>query len=81
MEPSQAFITGLLVALAVISTLPISECLITSISLYIPFIFALSSKVSHFDRLVFHSLATVITSQPSRFIAVSNESLVLVDGS
>jgi hypothetical protein len=44
-------------------------------------IFALSSSVSHFDRLEFHFSDTVMTHQPSFSIAVSKLSLVLVDGS
>jgi hypothetical protein len=74
-------ITGFIVALAVFSTLYASGCLITIISAYIEIILALSSIVSHFDKLLFHCSETVITHPHSFNIAVSKLSLVLVDGS
>ena len=73
--------TGLSVASEVVCTLPASGCLMTSMSLYMALMIALSSSDSHLDRLVDLAAATVITSQPSLFIAHSKLSLVRVDGS
>ena len=60
---------------------PSSSCLITKASLYSSNIFAVSAILSPFETELDPLFSNPIPSPPRRFMAVSNDILVLVEGS
>ena len=79
--PSPAFMTGTSTKSDMNFDTPSSSCLITSASLYASNILAVSAMLSPFETELESLLANPMHCPLKRFIAVSKDILVLVDGS
>ena len=79
--PSPAFITGTSTISDMNLDTPSSSCLMTNASLYPSNIFAVSAMLSPFDTELDPLFSNPMQSPPKRFMAVSKDIFVLVEGS